>query len=844
MAREVTIPLRVDGIVKSFPGVKALKGVSLECRPGEIQALVGENGAGKSTLMRILAGVYQPDAGTIEIDGRPVTLAGPRDAADHGIAMVYQDTRLVPDLDTPQNIFLGREPGGILLDYRKMRADAAALLARLGERFDLAERVGDKPLAERQIIELARALSSDARVLILDEPTSALTPREVERLFAILRDLRAAGTSIVFISHRLPEVFEISDRITVLKDGELIGTVETGQVDQDRIVTMMVGRDLALAYPPRNDNPGAMVLSAEGLSAPGRFEDVNLTVRAGEILGLGGIAGSGQQDIVRALFGLVPGAAGHISIGGRHVPIDGGPRAAIRAGIVYLPSDRRGEGMFLPHSISDNIVLPHVKDWSRLGILDRAREDEAVTRQVAALRVKTPSAAQPVELLSGGNQQKVAFARWLLADPKVCIFDEPTQGVDVGTKLEIYTLIRQLADRGIAVIVVSSDVMELIGLSDRIEVVANGRIVDEVAGAEATEQRIVGAAVKASVRATGDTESPRERHARPGTGLTGRYGASLMLLTIVALACAYAAIATPYFFTPRNFASLAIQIAPLVIVALGQLTVVVLGGIDLSAGPNISLATAIASFLIATDSVTGIPAGIAIVLLAGLAVGCVNGILVEWLRLPDLVATLSTFSAVAGLALIVRPAPGGLVDPGFAGLVLMRLGYVPVAFIIAVAAVIVYEILLLRGRLGMRLYSVGSSPDAAFVAGVPTSRVRFLAYLFCGLMASVAGLIIASRIGSGDPQAGTNFTLLSVTAVVLGGTSVFGGRGTAVGVFFAACLLMVIQNAMNHLQVSAYWQYIFTGALTLAAVAIYSRERGRSFFSFLRSPATGGKNAD
>ncbi|MDB5522245.1 MAG: rbsA [Rhizobium sp.] len=838
----MAIPLKVDGIVKSFPGVKALKGVSLECRPGEIQALVGENGAGKSTLMRILAGVYRPDSGTIEVDGKPVALAGPRDAADRGIAMVYQDTRLVPDLDTPQNIFLGREPGGVLLDYARMRTDAAALLARLGETLDLSERVGDKPLAERQIIELARALSSDARVLILDEPTSALTPREVDRLFAILRDLRAAGTSIVFISHRLPEVFAISDRITVLKDGEMIGTVETKEADEDRIVTMMVGRDLALAYPPRNGNPGEVLLSVEHLSAAGRFNDVNLTVRAGEILGLGGIAGSGQQDIVRALFGLVPGTSGRISIRGEVAAIDS-PSAAIRAGVVYLPSDRRGEGMFLPHSISDNIVLPHVRDWSRLGILDTAREHEAVARQVAALQVKTPSVAQPVELLSGGNQQKVTFARWLLADPKVCIFDEPTQGVDVGTKLEIYSLIRQLADRGIAVIVVSSDVMELIGISDRIQVVANGRIVDEVPGAEATEQRIIGAAVKASAKTASQEGAADERRARPKSGAMGRYGASLMLLAIIILACAYAAIATPYFFTPRNFASLAIQIAPLVIVALGQFTVIVLGGIDLSAGPNISLATAIASFLIAADSVTGVPAGIALVLLAGLAVGCLNGILVQWFRLPDLVATLSTFSAVAGLALIVRPAPGGLVDPGFTNFVLMRLGYVPVAFIVAVLAVILLETLLLRGRLGMQLYSVGSSPEAAFVAGVPTGRVRFLAYLFCGLMASIAGLIIASRIGSGDPQAGTNFTLLSVTAVVLGGTSVFGGRGTAIGVFLAACLLMVIQNAMNHLQVSAYWQYIFTGALTLAAVASYSRESERSLLSFLRSPAAGGKHA-
>ena len=287
----------------------------------------------------------------------------------------------------------------------------------------------------------------------------------------------------------------------------MIGTVDADKADEDTIVRMMVGRDLVLAYPPRNANPGDVVLSATRLSAPGRFDGVDLTVRAGEILGLGGIAGSGQQDIVRALFGLVPGLTGQIMIRGEAAAIDT-PGAAIRAGIVYLPSDRRGEGMFLPHSISDNIVLPHVKDWSRLGILDTAREREAVARQVAALQVKTPSVAQPVELLSGGNQQKVTFARWLLADPKVCIFDEPTQGVDVGTKLEIYTLVRQLADRGIAVIVVSSDVMELIGISDRIQVVADGRIVDEVPGAEATEQRIIGAAVKTPTTATETSPAP------------------------------------------------------------------------------------------------------------------------------------------------------------------------------------------------------------------------------------------------------------------------------------------------------------------------------------------------
>jgi ribose transport system ATP-binding protein len=648
------------------------------------------------------------------------------------------------------------------------------------------------------------------------------------------------GTSIVFISHRLPEVFAISDRITVLKDGELIGTVETKAATEDQIVTMMVGRDLALAYPPRNPNPGNIVLSAEHLSAPGVFEDVNLTVRAGEILGLGGIAGSGQQDIARALFGLIR-TSGTIRIGEQAVTLDT-PSTAIKAGVVYLPSDRRGEGMFLPHSIADNIVLPHVKDWSRLGILDKPREREAVAGQIKALDVRTPSARQPVELLSGGNQQKVTFARWLLADPKVCIFDEPTQGVDVGTKLEIYTLVRQLAARGIAVIVVSSDVMELIGLSDRIAVIANGRVVDEVPGAEATEQRIIGSAVKSEIRTTSQA-SVRNRAARPLASLTGRYGAALLLLALTVIACAYPAVATPYFFTPRNFSSLAIQIAPLVIVALGQFAVIVLGGIDLSTGPNISLATAIGSFLIASDSSIGVPLGIVIVLFAGIGIGLVNGLLIQWLKLPDLIATLSTFSAVAGLALIVRPAPGGLIDMSFTGAVLMRVGNVPVAFIVSVVAVMIFELLLLRGRLGVRLYATGSSPEAAFVAGIRTGRIRFLAYLFSGLMAAVAGLVIASRIGSGDPQAGTNFTLLSVTAVVLGGTSVFGGRGTAVGVFIAACLLMIIQNAMNHLHVSAYWQYVFTGALTLIAVAIYARQGGGALISWLGRSSGGRENA-
>jgi ribose transport system ATP-binding protein len=820
-------PLAVAGISKAFPGVQALRDVSFDSRAGEIHALVGENGAGKSTLMRILSGVYKPDAGEVRINGLPANLATPADARRFGVAMVYQDTRLVPDLDAAQNIYLGREPGGLWIDYAGMRREARAILDRLGEDLDLRIPVRELSLAERQVIEIARALTVDARVLILDEPTSALTFSEVDRLLAILRELRAAGRSIIFISHRLPEVFAIADRITVMKDGEIVGTVETSKTSEEAVVSMMVGRDIALAFPRRSSSVGGQVLKVEHLNAPGYFEDVSFTIHAGEIVGFGGITGSGQQAMVRALYGLVP-ATGEVVIDGAPVVI-ASPAQAIEKGIVYLPADRRGEGMFLPHSVIENIALPHVRDWARLGVVDVARERTEVARQIEALEVKTPSGRQPVGLLSGGNQQKVAFARWLLSNPRVCIFDEPTQGVDVGTKLEIYRIIHALAARGIAVIVISSDVLELIGLSDRILIAANGRLVDEVAGAEATEERIIGSAVglreKARGAGTPGGSAGQDRRATletPRSLLLRRYGAVMLLAAMVAGLAVYATSQSPYFFTGRNMANLAIQVAPLVIVSLGQLAVVLLGGIDLSTGPTISLATAIASVFLIADPPFGFAAGIATCLAGGLAVGAVNGVLVRVLKLPDLIATLATFSVVAGLALIVRPFPGGLLSTDVADAILLRIGHVPVAFAVALAAVILIEFVLLRSRVGLHLYAVGSSEDAAYVAGIRTGWIRFAAYLFSGFMAAIAGLIIAARIGSGDPQAGTNFTLLSITAVVVGGTSIFGGRGTALGTFLAAILVMLIQNMLNQLHVSAYWQYVWTGVLTLVAVGIYS----------------------
>jgi ribose transport system ATP-binding protein len=821
--------LAVRDIEKSFPGVKALQHVSFDCRAGEIHGLVGENGAGKSTLMRILAGVIQPDAGTIQVKGKPVLLASPRDAHDFGIAMVYQDTRLVDDLDVAQNILLGREPGSrLLVDRRALEDRSESILRRLGMPLDPRRSVRDLTTAERQIVEIGRVLAADPSVLILDEPTSSLGTGEVQRLGEILQGLCAANTGVVFISHRLPEVLSLADRVTVLKDGEVVETVVNQGITENYLVSRMVGRSLSLTFPSKQSNPGPIRLKVAKLTSPGLFSDVSFSVSSGEIVGLGGIQGNGQREIARALFGVLP-ATGEVHLEGAHLRL-GSPRDAIRAGIVYVPADRRLESLFAPHSIRENVAVPHLKAWSRFGTVNLSLERASVTKTVSRFRVRTPSIEHPIGLLSGGNQQKTVFGRWIMAQPKLYVFEEPTQGVDTGAKLELYEVIRQLAEQGAAIILLSSDLLELIGLANSILVVAHGSIVDRVPAAEATEERIIGSAVTGErtiekldsgnyVPKTGSHGSPRAPFPFARV-LAKRYTGALLLAGALLLLAAYTAGQSRYFFTERNLGNLVIQIVPLALASIGQMTVILLGGIDLSVGPLISLITAIASFTVVDGP--GGWFGVFLCLVTGLIIGGLNSALIVWLRIPDLISTLATYSVVFGLALVVRPSPGGSVSEGFADLVTMRLGWFPIAGLALIAISTIGEILLVKGRIGTRLYAIGSRPEAAFVAGIRVDRIRCFAYMFCGFMAALAGLVVTARIGSGDPQAGSQFTLSSIAAVVVGGTSVFGGRGTLVGTLFGATLLVMLQNALNQLHVTAYYQYVWTGALLLLAVALYS----------------------
>jgi ribose transport system ATP-binding protein len=490
--------LEVTGVRKQFPGVLALDGVSLTLASGEVLAVVGENGAGKSTLMKIVAGVYTPDAGEVKLDGVPICFPGPAEAIAAGVSLIHQELNLAENLTVTDNLFLGREltQGGFLraLNRRAMGEKAEALLARVGLPASRANtRVESLPPGEKQLVEIARALGTDVRLLIMDEPTSSLTQKETEQLYLVIDALKAGGVSVLYISHRLAEVKRVADRVVVLRDGRNAGELARADITHDNMVRQMVGRDLKQFYPKvhRTGTGGAPVLTVNAVRfAGGPDTPANFEVRAGEILGMAGLVGAGRTELSEAVFGVRRLAAGELLLDGKPVRI-GSPADAIAAGVLLVPEDRRLHGLVLPESVGFNLSLPNLdKLGSLLGV--KRREEAALHRTwIDRLRVKTPSAAQPVGLLSGGNQQKVVYGKWLARDPKVLILDEPTRGVDVGAKAEIYALVDELAGKGVAVWMITSDMEELLGMSDRVVVMHEGKIAGELAGQKLTEEAVM-----------------------------------------------------------------------------------------------------------------------------------------------------------------------------------------------------------------------------------------------------------------------------------------------------------------------------------------------------------------
>ncbi len=490
--------LRMSNISKSFAGVHALHGVQLELVPGEVHALRGENGAGKSTLVKIISGVHQPDEGEIFLRGEQVRMSDPRHATGLGISAIYQELSIFPDLDIAENIFVGRRPtlAGGVVDWGKMYRESASLLDSLGIHLDLKTKARSLSIAQQQMVEIARALSVHARILIMDEPTSALTLSEVADLFRIVRRLREDGTAILFISHRLEELFEIADRVTVLRDGAYVDTREMAGVTQEELIRMMVGRKVTELFPKRDVVPGEVVLRVKNLTRRGTFADISFELRKGEILGMAGLVGAGRTEVSQALFGVIPADDGVIEVEGRAVRITS-PHQAMELGLAYVPEDRQHHGLVLPMDITDNITLPILNRFTHRGWLAGKGANQAAYDAAARMEVKATTVWQKVRELSGGNQQKVVLAKWLSTAPRILILDEPTRGIDIGTKAAVHSLMCDLAAQGIAILMISSELPEVLGMSDRILVMHEGRMTGLFNRGEATQEKIMVAATQA-----------------------------------------------------------------------------------------------------------------------------------------------------------------------------------------------------------------------------------------------------------------------------------------------------------------------------------------------------------
>jgi ribose transport system ATP-binding protein len=814
--------MTLSGISKHYEGVAALSEVSFEVLPGEVHALLGENGAGKSTLMNVASGATTPDAGTIVVDGAEIAHLTPAIAKDLGIAIVHQHPAVLPDMTVAENIRVAVAPEHI----RARGADATVamrgMLDDVGFGGHLDDRVSSLSVARRHLLELAKAFAATPRLLILDEPTAPLSQESVDLLFAAVRVLAAKGTAVVYITHRLGEVREIADRVTVLRDGRLRGTAAVADITDADVVQLIIGRTLGSTFPAKHAGAAddEVLLDVDGLSGQG-FSDISFQVRRGEIVGIAGVLGNGQSALLRAVAGL-DSATGAVRVGGAELS-----RRALLASSAYMPADRHREGLMMGLSVRENAAMTAL-DRLRVGLfLRRRREVEFVARELSSLDVKAPSIEAPVSALSGGNQQKVVMARAMLSEPAILLADEPTQGVDVGSRAEIYRILREVAGRGVPVVVVSTDAKELEGLCDRVIVMSRGHAVETLEGDAVSEERIIHAAVSATTRTRELVTAQRsDRRARAHRLVQGDY-APVVILGVVMLALgAYVLSRNDRYLSDFNITSVMFACAALGFIALGQTIALLLGGIDLSVGPLAGFLVVVASFFVLDGRSVGVwILGITLMLACALTLGLLNGVLVRFAKFTPVAATLVTYIALGGLSFTLRDAPDGYIAASVTDVIKTKVGPVPLAFVAFIVVAFLLEIALRRTQWGLRLRAVGSDEESARRVGVRVHRTALAGYMAVSALTFLGALVLLAQLGVGDPAQGTGYTLTSITAVVLGGTSLLGGRGTFIGTLLGAGLIVQVLNATTFLNLTQTWQYLFQGLLIVVAAIVYSQVR-------------------
>ncbi|WP_158817427.1 ATP-binding cassette domain-containing protein [Methylocapsa sp. S129] len=812
--------LAVSEISKTFPGVKALDNVTFDVLAGEVHGLVGENGAGKSTLMAVASGALRADEGTVTIDGE-VMSGDPERARALGIAIVRQEPALMPDLTVAENLYLGVREGArpAIGDLSRW---SAQVLCRWNENITVkpSDRVDTLNPEQRFIVEIVKALAGEPKVLILDEPTEHLAAEDMERLFARIKDVTARNAAVVYISHRIREVQLVADRLTVLRDGQSQGTYSARSLSEDAIIHLIVGTDLEREFPEKETVFEGEVFSVRELAGKG-FNSVTLSLRRGEILGLAGISDNGQHEFIRALAGLNKIKSGDVLVDGRAVRVTS-PIAAMGNGISYLPGDRHREGIFADLTCRENFSSRSAWKDTYSMVVNTGHETNRTAQAIRQFAIKTPSTETPIASLSGGNQQKLALASVLASDPTVLLVDEPTQGVDVGARAEIYKILRENAKKGMAIIVMSSDAAEIAGLCDRVVVFSRGSVVKTLSGDEVVENAITGAALKST--------SVRTRSERMASGFwrwaAGDAAPLVMIGLAILLMGAVAASQNEFYLSMRNISGMLVLVGTLALAAYAQQILLLVGGIDLSIGPAMGLVQVVGSFYLVQDAGLEVHAmGWVFMLAAALSIGVLNWLLVEPFKLHPMIATLATFMGVQAVSLILRPAPDGSIDGEILSLIGERFGGIPLTFVTAVLVGFVLEFILFRHRLGFTFRGLGSRQEAARVAGIVPAKTRLVAYLGCSLLAFMAAVAMIEQVGIGDPRAGLNYTLGSIAAVVIGGTSLFGGRGSFIGALLGAIFIIQVNTVTTFLGLDQAWQSYLLGTMIIIAVSLYSKSR-------------------
>ena len=814
--------IRLSNISKSYSGVRALDSVSAEFFESEVHAILGENGAGKSTLINIISGALQPELGAIEFEGNPVPSMSPETAASLGISISFQHPAVLDDLSVLENFQVALPPS--LFVGKSAQTVAQNALDAVGLRVPLRTRADALTVAQKHLLEIAKALAIKPKVLILDEPTASLDQAATDMLFDRIREVVRTGTSVIYITHRLAELRQIAQRVTVLRDGRVQGVRLVNEVSDADLLSMIVGRTLGSTFPQKSQNVSKDINFAVESFSGKRFTDVSFEVSRAQIVGVAGVAGNGQSELMRALAGLQQ-SKGAIQLNGH--ALDHGDLLREAA---FIPSDRHTEGLAASLTVRENATFAALDRFAAYGLVSRKREVEQVATTFKSLAVKTASLEAPILSLSGGNQQKVVMARALLSEPGLIVADEPTQGVDVGARAEIYRILREVSSSGTPVIVNSSDAAELEGLCDQVVVMSRGRVVAKLSGDEVLEARIVAAAVKADTQ-VGDS-GLQDRGASRSSGwrhfLQSDNAPAVPLALVTCLLGLYVFGQNPNFLSAFNISNILLLATALGFIALGQTVALLMAGIDLSVGPLAGFLVVVASFFVNDDkSPMVIAAGFLLMVGGAFVVGAINGLLIRFANFTAIAATLAMYIGLQGLSFLLRDGPGGYINAAVADVINRLYGPIPLAFLVLVVFAVAGEYALRSLRLGWQLRAIGSDEESARRIGVRVDRTFVAGYIASSLLTAFGAVMLFGQIGVGDPRQGANYTLSSITAVVLGGTSLRGGRGTFIGTVLGALLLTEVLNAATFLGLSQTYQYVFQGILVLIAALIYSTVRGR-----------------